>query len=57
MKGSKCKFCRSYNSRTRIVSKDGTYDEVACIKHIKELEIDSDGFLGFHNGRIRMHIS
>jgi len=57
MRGSRCKFCYNYKSRTRIVSKDRTYDEVSCPKHTNELEKDADKLLGSGNGKIRMHIS
>ena len=54
MKNSKCKFCNSRCCHYRIVSQDKTYDEVACDKHIRDLEGDADNVL---DGKIRNHIS
>jgi hypothetical protein len=57
MKKTKCKFCNSLRCHTRIISEDKTYDEIACDKHIHDLESDSDKILGSHNGVMRTHIS
>lgn len=51
---TKCKFCNSTKCKVRIVSKDKTYDEVACDHHIHDLERDADKILG---NRIRTHIT
>ena len=53
---STCKFCNSRKCKTRIVTDDGKYDEVACDHHIGDLERDADRVLGSNNGVIR-HIT
>lgn len=54
--GGKCLFCGSRKCYTRIYTRNLGYDEVACDKHIKELERHSDETLGAP-GTIRMHLS
>ena len=50
-----CLFCTSRCCYTRIHNE--TYDEIACSKHIKELEKHSDNKLGINNGIMREHLS
>ena len=58
MRNDKCLFCNSRNCHTRIVTvEDTTYDEIACYKHVEDLEVHSDEILGTKNGVLRMHIS
>lgn len=57
MKGSKCFFCNSYRSYLRIVTPNLGYDQVACQKHISDLEKHADATLGSGNGVLRMHVS
>ena len=53
-----CLFCGSRKCHTRIVRlEEPSYDEVACHKHIEELEKHSDAVLGCKNGIYRNHIS
>ena len=53
-----CFTCTSRACYTRVVREnDPKYDEVACRKHIKELEHHADEMLGSGNGIIRSHIS
>jgi hypothetical protein len=53
-----CLFCSSRTCRTRIVRpEEPHYDEVACNRHISELEKHSDVVLGRKNGVMRHHIS
>jgi hypothetical protein len=54
--GSKCLFCVSRKCYTRIYTLNLGYDELACDKHIKELELHSDETLGAP-GTVRMHLS
>ncbi len=58
MRKDQCKFCESRSCYTRIVrTEEPVYDEVACGKHITNLEKHSDFVLGTNNGIIRTHIS
>ncbi len=58
MRKDQCKFCNSRSCYTRIVRfEEPFYDEVACSKHISDLEKHSDKTLGIKNGIIRTHIS
>ena len=54
-----CLFCKSRACYTRIYresdEKGPAYDEVACDKHIIDLEKHSDEVLGSHNGVMRWH--
>jgi len=53
-----CLFCNSRSCYTRILRKDEpVYDEIACSKHISELEKHSDKALGIKNGIMRNYIS
>lgn len=52
----KCLFCNSHKCYTRIYTKNLGYDELACDKHIKQLEAHADETLG-SPGTIRMHLS
>lgn len=53
-----CLFCSSRKCGTRIVRLiEPKYDEIACDKHVLELEKHSDKVLGTHNGILRNHIS
>lgn len=38
----RCAFCRSYACYERVFTRDGAFDEVACRRHIKELQKLSD---------------
>lgn len=55
--GNQCLFCNSRQCHTRIYTDNMGYDEVACSKHIKELEHHADETLGSHNGVLRWHHS
>lgn len=55
--GNQCLFCRSRQCHTRIHTDNLGYDEVACIRHVKELEQHADETLGSNNGVLRWHIS
>lgn len=53
-----CLFCSSRSCNTRIVrSTSPVYDEIACDKHVTDLEKHSDETLGKHNGVMRSHLS
>lgn len=39
---NECLFCRSRFCYERVVSEDMKYDEVACMKHVKDLHKHSD---------------
>lgn len=56
-----CLFCKSRSCYTRIYrtadEKGPGYDEIACDKHIHDLEKHSDEVLGSHNGVMRLHMS
>ena len=53
-----CLFCSSRTCNTRIVRQnEPKYDEIACYKHIEELEKHSDEVLGYKNGVMRHHIT
>ena len=53
-----CLFCKSRSCSTRIVRlEEPAYDEIACCRHIGDLEKHSDEVLGSHNGIMRCHIS
>ena len=53
-----CLFCNSRTCHTRIVRLEyPRYDEVACDKHIVELEKHCDAVLGCKNGIVRNHCS
>jgi hypothetical protein len=52
-----CLFCSSRTCSTRIYRRDvPIYDELACDKHILDLEKHSDEVLGSHNGIMRNHV-
>jgi len=58
MRKDQCLFCRSRSCYSRIVRKEEpNYDEIACDKHISDLEKHSDEILGKNNGIIRTHIT
>ena len=42
MRKDKCLFCGSRKCSYRIVTKDMSYDEVACYKHVGEMHQHSD---------------
>jgi hypothetical protein len=53
-----CLFCSSRSCYSRIVRLVAPqYDEVACYKHVEDLEKHSDKVLGYKNGVLRNHIS
>ena len=53
-----CVICSKRSCYTRIVRlKAPKYDEIACSKHILELEKHSNEVLGTKNGVMRCHIS
>ena len=53
-----CLFCSSRKCSTRIYRRDvPIYDELACDKHIKELEKHAEETLGKNNGILRHHVS
>lgn len=54
MRGDQCLFCGSRVCYCRIVSEDLLYDEIACNRHIRQLEEHADSVL---SGKIRNHIS
>jgi len=54
----KCLYCSSRACYTRIVRLETPeYDEVACPRHVLDLERHSDTKLGTKNGIMRCHIS
>jgi len=57
VRSNQCKFCMSRKCHVRIVTKDYSYDEVACTIHTHKLEIDADDTLGRGVGILREHIS
>jgi hypothetical protein len=53
-----CLFCSSRNCHTRIYRREvPIYDELACGKHIEELQNHADKVLGRRNGVYRNHVS
>lgn len=54
---ARCRFCSSRKCCTRICTDDLGFDEVACHRHIKELERLADGTLGVSNGVKRWHLT
>lgn len=53
-----CLFCKNRKCYTRIVRVESpSYDEIACDRHITELEKHSDEMLGKGNGIMRHHLS
>ena len=50
-----CLFCTSRSCYTKIISEK--YQEIACSKHISDLEKHSDEKLGSENGVKRIHQS
>jgi hypothetical protein len=53
-----CLFCTSRNCYTRIYRREvPIYDELACRRHVEELQKHSDEVLGTNNGIYRNHIS
>lgn len=52
-----CAFCKSRKCHRRIYTNDLRYDEVACLAHGKELELNADAVLGSKNGVMRHHFS
>lgn len=53
-----CLFCTSRNCHTRIYRRDvPIYDEIACSKHVNDLEKHSDEMLGINNGIMRAYAS
>lgn len=52
-----CFKCSKRKCRTRIVTNDLKYDELACDEHIRDLELHTDNVLGKNNGIMRNHIS
>jgi len=58
MRKDQCLFCNSRSCNTRIVRlEEPKYDEVACRRHIEDLEKQSDEVLGRGNGVMRHHIT
>jgi hypothetical protein len=57
MRKDQCKFCTSRSCYVRIYTDDLSYDEVACNKHIIDLEKHSDRVLGRGNGVMRTHVT
>ena len=54
----KCLFCTSRSCHTRIFRiEEPKYDEIACHRHIQDLEKHSDEVLGAKNGITRTHLS
>lgn len=53
---NQCLFCGSRNCHLRIYTEDLQFDEVACYRHISQLEEHSDNVLGAP-GKLRWHIS
>jgi hypothetical protein len=57
-RNDECLFCGKRSCSTRIVRLETpTYDEIACDKHIADLEKHSDEVLGSKNGVMRCHIT
>lgn len=54
---NECRFCTSRKCTLRIVSAAGNFDDVACGRHIRDLEVLADETLGTKNGIMRTHIS
>jgi len=52
-----CFKCSKRKCRTRIVTPDMKYDELACNDHIRDLELHTDNVLGKDRGVMRHHIS
>ena len=50
-----CLFCTSRSCSTKIIAEN--YQEIACSKHISDLEKHSDKVLGTGNGIKRIHLS
>lgn len=58
LRKDQCLFCKSRRCHIRIVRyEEPKYDEVACNRHILELEKHSDEVLGYKNGVMRHHIT
>ena len=57
MRRDQCLFCKSRSCYTKIYTDDFRYDEVACDKHVHDLEKHSDKVLGKNNGVMRTHLS
>jgi hypothetical protein len=52
-----CLFCSSRTCSTRIYRREiPIYDEIACGKHVSDLEKHSDEVLGTKNGIMRTHV-
>lgn len=49
-----CLFCTSRRCQERVVAKDGSYDEIACGQHIKDLHKHSDAVIP---GKMRVFMS
>ena len=56
-RNDECFKCSRRKCRTRIVTPDMKYDELACDEHIRDLELNTDKILGCKNGVMRHHIS
>jgi hypothetical protein len=53
-----CLFCSSRKCHARIVrSLEPKYDEIACDKHVRDLQLHNDEALGKNNGIMRVHQS
>lgn len=53
-----CLFCNSRKCSYPVYRRDvPMYDEIACDKHAKDLNIHSDKVLGVHNGILRNYVS
>lgn len=51
-----CRFCTSRSCYTAIYTEDRTFDEVACSRHIRALELHADAVLG-SPGKLRTNLS
>lgn len=54
MRKDQCLFCSSRKCDYRIVTPDLKYDEIACIRHSRQLEEHADNAL---NGALRCNLS
>lgn len=54
---NQCLFCSSRRCHLAIYTESRSYDEVACSRHIHELEEHADKTLGVKNGVMRWHYS
>lgn len=54
---NECRFCTSRKCTLRIVSLAAKFDDIACGRHIRDLEVLADNELGAKNGIMRAHIS